>query len=281
MEFSVATWNLHQGGLHAAWDALSTLDADVVLVQEAAVPAGWTPPAGVRSWPPIDRPDLWGSKGGRYWSAGVVVLNPEFTVRPFADLVVRAAQGPLEEGRPGRTGVLAACNLELQAHTVVTVASAYGMWERDAAGTSISEGTMNHILDDFLPTLPSEQSVVLGGDFNIWIQPHQGAVWPAYQAIFDRLTSAKLIDCLQAEDGWGRAPLADCSCGGGPGCRHVRTYRHRWQPSSNPWQNDYVFASESMARNLVACSVLDDDAYWALSDHCPVLARFAFTSPVL
>jgi endonuclease/exonuclease/phosphatase family metal-dependent hydrolase len=278
VQLKVATWNLHQGGLPATWDALSAMGADVVLVQEAAVPSGWTAPRGARSFPAIGQPDVWGSTGGRYWSTGVVVLNPELVLQPYEDLAARSTHGPQDEGPPGRTGVLAACDLVFPDRTVVTVASAYGMWERDGTGSAISEGTMHRILDDFLPSVATERQVVLAGDFNIWIQPYQGAVWPAYQAVFDRLSFAGFVDCLQSEDGWGRRPLDGCSCGGGPNCRHVRTYRHRWQSSSNPWQNDYVFASAALARCLTECRVMDDETYWALSDHCPVLATFDLTA---
>jgi hypothetical protein len=217
---------------------------------------------------------MWGSSGGRYWSTGVVVLNPRLELQPNDDLAARSGRGPQDEGSPGLCGVLAVCDLVLPDSSVVKVASAYGMWERDVSGSSISEGTMNRILDDLLPSVDAEHHVVLAGDFNIWIQPYRGAVWPAYQAVFDRLSSAGLVDCVQAQEGWGRLPLDGCSCGASLSCRHVRTYRHRWQPTSSPWQNEYVFASESLAHQLVACTVLDDDVYWALSDHCPVLATF-------
>jgi endonuclease/exonuclease/phosphatase (EEP) superfamily protein YafD len=70
----------------------------------------------------------------------------------------------------------------------------------------------------------------------------------------------------------------NCPCGQGAGCDHVETYRH-WHASAKPYQDDYVFASESL--KVLSCEALIDTAVTdfsdrgqRLSDHRPVVARF-------
>jgi|HubBroStandDraft_6_1064221.scaffolds.fasta_scaffold110449_2 endonuclease/exonuclease/phosphatase family metal-dependent hydrolase len=43
------------------------------------------------------------------------------------------------------------------------------------------------------------------------------------------------------------------------------------RPASRPSQLDYVFASDSLVPQVSACTVRDEDAAWALSDHCPIV----------
>ncbi len=52
----------------------------------------------------------------------------------------------------------------------------------------------------------------------------------------------------------------------------VRTHRHKNNPDSVPYQDDWIFASKKL--KPVSCAPLDTEEAWKLSDHCPVVAEF-------
>ncbi len=261
----LATWNLNQRG-QRTWDRLLPLGVDVVLVQEARPPAGWAPD-GVQAVPPLTEPVSWDTAGGgRPWSTGIVVTNPQLHLR-------REPTGT----RSSRPGTLTLAELYRGDTHLMTLASGYGLFETDPdTGEKQSERTMHNITADLAPLMRSDPSrrLILAGDFNAWTQPYRGQVWPAYQAVFDGLSALGLVDCM-ALDRPRRLPLAGCPCGGGEICRHVRTYRHRNSPASTPWQNDYVFASRSLEPELVRSEPFGDEGIWQFSDHCPVIAEFS------
>ena len=68
-----------------------------------------------------------------------------------------------------------------------------------------------------------------------------------------------------------RPALERCSCAEPKPCAHVRTYRNGNRTESRPAQLDYVFATQPVLAELSSCVVVDDEAAWALSDHCPVV----------
>jgi exonuclease III len=47
-----------------------------------------------------------------------------------------------------------------------------------------------------------------------------------------------------------------------------------WAARDYPWVNDYIFASESIAKKVVAHQVVEQPEMLALSDHNPVVATF-------
>lgn len=266
MRVRVATWNLNRRG-HATWTRLTRLRdvADVILVQEARPPlkSTWQVPVGMAAYPPLDREDRWGPVPSGAARTGIVVLNPAFELRPCARWN--------EARATSRRGTLTLRDLYAGDEYCMTLASGYGMFEE----MDVSERSMRLIVDDLEPLISADTQVVLGGDFNMWIQPWQGTPYPPYKAVFDRLDSLGMYDCL-AVDQYARTrePLEGCPCGGGIECRHVRTLRHMNNPASVPWQVDYIFLSRSLRPLLRSARTLDDDSVWAASDHCPVLAEF-------
>ena len=67
-----------------------------------------------------------------------------------------------------------------------------------------------------------------------------------------------------------RQGLADCPCEDEP-CTHVMTWRNH--PKRVPMQDDYLFASEALAGNVVGVKVVDEEpGAWEFSDHCPIVA---------
>ena len=90
--------------------------------------------------------------------------------------------------------------------------------------------------------------------------------------VFARLEAVGLTDLLAANKP-AREPLKHCWCddAGTDRCHHVHT--HKPSNSERPWNNDYLFASRELAARLISCGPVSPWD-WALSDHCPVIARF-------
>jgi hypothetical protein len=114
--------------------------------------------------------------------------------------------------------------------------------------------------------------LIVGGDLNCSTQlppPDR----QRHANLFDRIASLGLIDLLERTRA-GRQAEPDCPCDNAPNCGHVRTHKHRM--SDLPWQDDYLFATPTLAERLTTCyAVHDDDPDpWSLSDHCPVVAVF-------
>jgi exonuclease III len=72
-----------------------------------------------------------------------------------------------------------------------------------------------------------------------------------------------------------RAVTLPCPCDG-VDCYHVKTHHQRNQVPGAMANNDYLFASASVAAELVSLEVRngDADAAWAHSDHVPLIATF-------
>lgn len=250
-------------GLPLKWDTLTGLrqDADVLLVQESRPPVDGTwQAAGISAWPPITERLKWHPVASGASPVGVVLLDDSLDVRP------------IEVGRQARSqiGTLVLCDVLRDDEQLLTVASAYGMFEDG----DVSERSMRTIVEDLGEQFAAPGArVVLGGDFNMWIQPWRGAPYGPYLEVFELLEGYGAFDCLQAGVPPTRGALDGCSCGGGSTCTHVQTFRSN-RPNAGRWQNDYIFASSALRSALKRCEVLDRFELWQASDHAPVVATF-------
>jgi len=147
----------------------------------------------------------------------------------------------------------------------LVLVSAYGAFDE---GYSVT--TVHRLLSDLTPLLDnaSTRGVILAGDLNLSTQleaPHRAR----HRNALERFATLGLVDCLALERP-ARRRLANCPCEERP-CRHVQTHRHPKSP--HPWQDDYVFVSESLASRVVSCFGLDggEPDPWQFSDHCPLV----------
>ncbi|MFO0564293.1 MAG: hypothetical protein U0263_01450 [Polyangiaceae bacterium] len=263
-----------------AWAFLRhELSADIALVQEA-VP----PPDLDAVYKPIDRdnPRL-------NWGTAVVSVSGKYPLRPRTRRFAHApeADGELIESHPGATAVADIIDPATGEPRIVAV-SFYGAWEylpkdptKPKQQQAIYSATTSHRnLSDLSPllvwarTMPHKIPVVLAGDFNATTQVAARNHWECEieeaKVLFARLKALALQDLI-AFTRDSRARLAACSCSEPDVCSHVRTYRHDNQEGSRPTQLDYVFASEPLLAQMSAFKVLDEDAAWSLSDHCPLV----------
>ncbi len=268
----IVSWNMNRlarslADHKAAWAFLHEhLQIDLALVQEASP----SEEVGTSVYHPIDRK--------RYnWGSAVVALSSSVVLSererlPLATCYLEPPKArQLPDSHPGACAV--ADVLGASGEVLFTVVSLYGQWEVMAGGTEESTARLHRMLSD-LTTLflgRKRRPVVLAGDLNIstqWLEPAR--VRQSVAAAFSRIAAFGLVDCVARTRG-GRPQLAGCPCGDGDMCSHVQTFRNKTGSDAATTQLDYVFASESMIDAVVRCDVVQTDAAWGLSDHCPIV----------
>lgn len=272
----IVSWNMNHARRSpaeraGAWNYLrNVLRADIALVQEAS------PPDDLRNrtYRPIDE-----TNRHYRWGSAVVGLNTDFEVKarprkPLPDCYMTPPTGDeLPDSHPGACAV--ADILNGSGEKLFTAVSLYGQWETMADGRNIySCARVHRMLSDLTGVLAKSRRhpVVLAGDLNLTTQVafegQKDVDTAGAQAAFDRIRAWGMVDCI-AESADAKS-LQDCSCSDGDRCRHARTFRLQNKPDSRPTQLDYAFVSRSLMPRVKGPRVVDEDAAWALSDHCPI-----------
>jgi endonuclease/exonuclease/phosphatase family metal-dependent hydrolase len=131
-------------------------------------------------------------------------------------------------------------------------------------------------LSDLTPLLDQRRArgIVFAGDLNIttqWSAKHKGFLRGRQDECLKR--DANLFERFNALGlhnlAVGDAPLENCACTLGAACRHAQTQRH--ERSEFAWQNDYVFVTADLLEQQPRIEVIDDEAAWRLSGHCPLV----------
>jgi hypothetical protein len=105
---------------------------------------------------------------------------------------------------------------------------------------------------------------VLGGDFNVAVALRQSG-HPLYNSPGERALLARMQDELGLVPCWQAAH---------PSEEPARTLRWMRRLDSLPYHCDGLFVPSPWLPALLACDVLEDEAWCALSDHNPVVATF-------
>ncbi|OLE76350.1 hypothetical protein AUG19_03135 [archaeon 13_1_20CM_2_54_9] len=260
--FRVATWNLDcwkrsKVSREASWRWLrETIRPDIALLQETI------PPSGVG-------PVIWKEDGidrKRPWSSAVASFG-----LPIREVRKWKGNAHTKEKDLRRTfpGTVIAGLVEVPYDAPIAVASLYGLIDQGYAST-----TVHRQLSDLNPLLDSPQGkrLIVGGDLNCSTQldpPYRNI----HRNLFERFEVHGLVNLTHATRD-RRPQLEGCPCEEIQGCGHVQTHRH--SRSGKPWQDDYIFASEELARRLNSCEVIDQGSPgpWEFSDHCPIVATF-------
>ena len=275
----IVSWNMNHArrSIQARKDAWAflreELRADLVLAQEASPPPGSN--AVYRAIDQKDRNYRWGS--------AIVALNPALALKAPKRVVApncysRAPKSDeLPDTHPGACAV--ADVLGKGGRRLFTAISLYGQWEMMPGGKDMSASARVHrMLSDLTGILayPRRGPVVLAGDLNLTTQCSEDprAIVAAKEAavVFQRLRTWQLVDCVAAM-GESRQRLPACVCLDRP-CSHIQTYRHNNSVRSNPTQFDYSFVSAALQPALTKCEIVDTEAAWRQSDHCPILLEF-------
>ena len=138
-------------------------------------------------------------------------------------------------------------------NSTFVVVSMYG--QLDKYGYAIT--TLHRMLSDLTHLFAGElrrggrPKVILGGDLNASPQFDDEYRIKTHRIFFQRLEAFGLVDC-QGQFTENRP----------------RTLRH--SKSHIPWVNDYIFASASLTKKIVAHQVIKQPEMLNLSDHNPV-----------
>jgi endonuclease/exonuclease/phosphatase family metal-dependent hydrolase len=269
---TVATWNMNRQA--SAWDYLGRLrdeeGVQVALVQEA------TPPADPGPWaamtPNPEDESLWrisvppDSKRRNYASA-VVLLDNGLSFHPqSATPLADARYDQFAASHPGQFAV-AKVGLAGPGRPLALV-SLYGVWHQPSGNGA--EATVHRAISDLTPLFLTEPGVVVAGDLNIFRNTNnEGQV--RFDTVFTRLDAynLRLRGPFRSS---GSPPLQDCTCGqGADSCDHVETFRPL-RKNAKPYQDDYVFASETL--QFLSCKPVHDPEIRErrYSDHWPVMA---------
>jgi exonuclease III len=267
----IVTWNMDYWlrsaeQRAAAWDYLrSRIRPDVALVQEA-VPPELPGQVVFRAGGLLD--DRRGAPRDLGWGSAVVAFGLDLRSIEQATNPFTTQSSPLLRTFPGSVAIA-----EIDGADPLVVISVYGLIERGYADT-----TVHRILSDLQPLIDERRGrrIMLAGDLNIttqWSVKHRGSLHGMHEVclardrnVFDRFAALGLHNIVERD---APGPLDGCDCSAGEACRHVRTQRHR--NSSFPWQNDYVFVSADLLARSPTVEVLDEEAAWNLSGHCPVV----------
>lgn len=175
-----------------------------------------------------------------------------------------------------RDGTLAAAMVDVPGGQPVVAVSLYGMLR-------YADQSMLRAASDLLPIFdtPIGKRVVLAGDFNI--HTHSNSMPERRRAgpILALLESFGLRDLVRHAKRKGilnqgaqeYAQTCPCSL---PDCSHVRTHRHSRHAKGAMANNDYLYATETLADRLQSLEVMngDSDPSWQHSDHAPMIAGF-------
>jgi exonuclease III len=238
MKLKIVSWNMahwtNRTVAQQAWNYLNTEIAANILLVQESVP-------------PMARQNescAWREIGGtRRWGSAVLT-----NALPLTEVHLKKNDYP---------GALTVADVTLPDGSTLFAVSVYG--QLDEKGYSIT--TLHRMLSDLTHLFEGElqkggrPKIILGGDLNASLQCDAKQGNNSHRIFFQRLEDFGLVDCQGAFTN-----------------ERPRTLRHT--KSDFPWVNDYIFASENLAKKVVACEVVERPEMLNLSDHNPVVVTF-------
>jgi exonuclease III len=203
------------------------------------------------------------------WGTAIVALDAAIRLIEHAPKPIGTAANT-EEVEVSHPGTMVVADADIDSGARCTLVCLYGQQIQAANGTKYASTTVHRQISDLAPVLDTSRNqkaaVLVAGDLNVTTQ------WDASQrdremdaSVFQRMQAHGFRELVTASVAPGHQ--ADCFCPDAGSCQHVRTLRWRNQSDSRPWQTDYAFASPTLA---ATAQVLDDERWWALSDHAPI-----------
>jgi hypothetical protein len=150
----------------------------------------------------------------------------------------------------------------------ITAISLYGLLDEK------SDASVHRSLSELSPIFDHDdyrKRLMLGGDINILAGQPKGERLNRSQVVLERIAAYGLVDCLAQVREPGA--LEGCKCDLGADCTHTWTKFDPKRPTI-PYQDDYLFASKSLASRLESCIALSPKDWYDRSDHAPIVATF-------
>ena len=264
-------WSWNVNGLDV-WGGLVASGVDVVLLQEARLPAtAWertVAPDPAAEW----RTAGWNAAG---WARRTAVVDVSgavnMTPRPLSSLDSREPGALIVS----RHGTLAAADIVVGDETI-TLVSMYAAWDTAVTGHRVIYGdaAAHRLLSDLAGIVTTQRShrVIAAGDLNILhgYGERGDRYWAArYASVFDRAQAMGLwFVGPQMPNGRPASPRPDELPAGS---KDVPTYYTRRQgPMGATRQLDFVFCSEPLVHRLTVRALNADGEEWGPSDHCRI-----------
>jgi endonuclease/exonuclease/phosphatase family metal-dependent hydrolase len=255
----VLVWNMQ--GKTENWAKLAELDADVALLCEARV----------ADYPSSDHiageSTTVGLDFERRWSTAIVSRHE---LSEVTDAKASRRGNPIDiPFGPSRPGSWTAASVGRESLEDLTVVSLYGLMDEK------SDASMHRSLSELTPIFEDDRyrhRLLIGGDFNVLAAPSpKDPALARHVLVIERMKAFGLVDCLELRRPYG--PLDGCRCGLGNDCRHTWTKFDPQRPTV-AYQDDYLFASRSLAGALDSCMAYDPHEWASISDHAPIVAEF-------
>lgn len=269
MALKIISWNID--GREQLWRCLAGMDADLALVQEAAMP-----PDGLSATVCVDDAP-WVTDGWTTWPRRTAVAG--LSDRVCVDWLTTARIAEAGEGdlAVSRLGTIAAAQVWADGIEPFVAVSMYSFWEspHPIAGGSwiIADASAHRLISDLSALIGKERGhrILAAGDLNILrgYGEFGSRYWAGrYATVFDRMERIGLrFVGPQAPNGRQADPRPDELP---PASANVPTYHTaRKDPANATRQLDFVFASASMAGS-VRVRALNDPLDWGPSDHCRI-----------
>ncbi len=278
---TIASWNMNRTA--ASWSYLAELQGrygvDVFLLQEAGRPS--SSPSGFVVEPDPQERERWKILPHRSYCSAIASPDGGPSVQPRRPTPLRDAKADWGEFVASHPGQFAVANVEAPDGDVITVVSLYGIWDKiPETGELFADATLHRAISDLAVVFQRRgaDNIVVAGDLNVWhAYEATGEAWAQrFATVFDRLAAygLQLLGPFRPE---GEPPLQGCPCKTAD-CRHVNTFRYQRKADATPYQNDYIFATTSLAKRLApgGCFACDEEDVREHSDHRPVIAQFLF-----
>ncbi len=267
MAVKIVSWNI--GGMIAPWHCLTTMDADVALLQEASAP-----PQDVVSQICVDPAD-WYTAGWPGWRARTAIAS--LSHRAEVKWIQAKPLGETNSGELGvsRPGTLTAARVEADGVEPFVAVSLYSFWEKPHSTVESSwifaDASAHRLVSDLSLFIGSQDRhrILAAGDLNILYGYGEDGneYWAGrYASVFERMKALGL--CFvgpQFPNGRRACPWPDELP---RDSKNVPTYyRRTTDPASATRQLDFVFASKGMA-DSVSVRAINGLHEWGPSDHC-------------
>jgi len=155
-------------------------------------------------------------------------------------------------------GVFSIGNIKIH-NKRITLISVYGLLENSGPTKGYCIPNLHRMISDltglFYGKIEGKRRIIMAGDLNASIQIDEKQKNNSHRILFDRINDFGLNDVYKLSGNK----------------TYVQTLRH--PKSRKPWQNDYFFISNSLAKNFVKYEIIDNQEIRKYSDHNPVVIQ--------